>query len=329
MKNSLAELTLNFKAIEPSDIEVFKTYYASFFNLRKYPRYYQSLLELGMYVNVPDFYWGIVNDCLVIVKKKWINNPVLYLILPPMHINNNLNAEKEVISQFAQNGINCKLSEEDIELYGYKEEVTIDKDNYEFVYDVNTFALLDDKKIRYYVTQYKKINELRHIVHTESPNQIAYQKCEDLVTRWLKHKELKKIHSGHKTFGKFINSGLNAALSIIDNVNSGLTIGFSVTEQIGSKHAIITSRFRDYDYLEIKDPNYVIHYLDCKYWYDTLGDNALLSIGSGVNVKGLVSHKAKLRPVKTLQLYNFKTDKKITREDWDSSCKFTPKGLFD
>ncbi|GAF85661.1 unnamed protein product, partial [marine sediment metagenome] len=57
---TISELTSKFKPVETKYAQEFCPYYEAFFKTRKYPRFYQSILEMSQYVNVPIYYWGIL-----------------------------------------------------------------------------------------------------------------------------------------------------------------------------------------------------------------------------------------------------------------------------
>lgn len=97
---SLEELTKNFKPVKNEDTSIFKEYYPSFFKARKYPRFYQSLMEMSQYVNVPTYFWKEINNCLVVLHKRWIHQPVMYLALPPISKNGRIEDELKVIQTF-------------------------------------------------------------------------------------------------------------------------------------------------------------------------------------------------------------------------------------
>jgi len=327
----IEKLTYNFKPIETRHAEKIYPYYSAFFKTRKYPRFYQSILETSQYVNVPLYYWGEVNNCLVILVKRHIHRPVLYLIIPPISKNLDHAAELEVINLFAKYGLFTRLSEEDMDLYGFsKDDVVQDKNNCEFIYLSGDLLTMEGKKwgdIRYKVNKFNKLVEEEKAV-VLLLNDINYQQflqCKHVYDLWLRKKGMKSVHSAHKVL---LNSPkeITKLITLIYDSNRRLA-AWGASEKIGEGMVIQTTRFRLYENTFFIDPSLIIHHRECVYWSNFMGKNTLCNFGTGL-FKHLIEHKQRMKPVKTLQLYNLKVEKTVDKADWDVACNTKQKGLF-
>lgn len=312
------ELTKGFKPLELKDSKIFYNYYSHF--LRKYPRFYQSVVEMCQYVNVPTYYWKQINECLVIVHKRWIHQPVIYLVLPPISRNEDIDNEIEIIQDFQKAGIMTRLSHEDLTFLNIPESETNKiPNNFEFIYnplDVQKMEGKEWRNFRYKVNKYSsliKSGEIR-VELLKKLDFSTYQKLDSSYKKWLKQKDKKTIHSGHKVL---LNQeeDLNVLITLIykhENI-----LGWGISEKVDDKKIIQTTRFRNYDDQTLVDPSMMIHYEECKYWNT---EGTLLNFGSGV-VKDLIDHKSRLKPVHLLQLYDLKVEKKIDKDEWNGCCK--------
>jgi hypothetical protein len=320
----------DFMPVKTKNAQLFYKFYGKFENSHIYPRFYQAVIELSQYAKKPIFYYNILDDCLVILKKKYIHSPILYLILPPIHSESNHNIEKQVIEQFRNIGCTTKLSEEDIKIYGYSaNEFVEDKNNFEFIYRVGNAEMKGKKwkNHRMKINKFKRQCDMEilqfHYTRSFDSSTKDYKilsRCEKIYKDWLKFKNRKSMNSAHKTF----NSNTNSLITFI--TNSDRMITFGITEKISDKSIIMTTRFRLYNDKNLVDPTAAIHYLECKYWQKVIGSNGLANFGAGL-VDELIEHKKRLKPVKTLQIYNLKTKTKLTKEIWNNACKLSEGGF--
>jgi len=323
--SSLSEITQNFKPVSIKDSSIFFSYYASFFKHRKYPRFYQSILEMSQYVNVPLYFWGIINDCLVVVHKRYIHIPVFYLVIPPINKEGNHKKEIEVIEIFQKNGCHTRLSEEDMNVLGITEnDVNKNKYNFEFVYLANELKTMPGKKwqnIRYKVNKFHSLvkKEALKIEYLTIMNYIIYEKCKQIYEIWLKQKKKSSIHSAHKTLLNCPKDMRNLITLIYNRGNNNSLVACGIAECIADRKIVQTTRFRNYNDNILVDPTAIIHYYECLYWANAFDEEVFCNFGSGV-FPDLIKHKYRLKPVATLQLYDLKVEKRIQKIDWDNAC---------
>lgn len=331
--NGAIEITKPFLPIMAcKDHNPFAPFFFSFSKGRKYPRFYQSMLEMSQWVQVPQYYYGFIDNCLIILKKRYIHTPVLKLMLPPISLNNDYKKEKYLIEQFRMIGIGVKLSEEDLEIYDYdlKTNNLIKEDtlNVEFIYNADDYAKMKGKKHKTNRNIINKFNKLLSDKKIEigifsSSDNIWYwmNKCNYLYHKWCHEKDKNyTLHSAHKVFRKFQNKpNVEVSFSYIMDMKTKQFIIFGINEQVGDKHVNIVSRFRRYDVDIVEDPTTVLHHWECKYWVDKLGDDVIMNYGSGV-IPGLTKHKKKLKPIKEMQIYDAQPYKSIDKHKWDNSC---------
>lgn len=317
---SLEELTKNFKPVKNEDTSIFKEYYPSFFKARKYPRFYQSLMEMSQYVNVPTYFWKEINNCLVVLHKRWIHQPVMYLALPPINRNKKIEDELKVIQDFQKAGIMTRLSKEDLNVLNIPESETNKiPNNFEFIYNSSDIQKMEGRKwrnFRYKVNKYLSLKN-EGTIKIEAMKKLdflTYQKLEASYQKWLKHKKKKTMHSGHKVLLNH-QKGLSVLILLVHNHDN--LLGWGISEKISDKKVIQTTRFRNYESQTLVDPSIIIHYEECKSWSS---EGTLLNFGSGV-VKDLIEHKSRLKPAHLLQLYDLKTEKKVDKETWRNCCK--------
>ncbi len=327
---SLEELTKNFKPVKNEDTSIFKEYYPSFFKARKYPRFYQSLMEMSQYVNVPTYFWKEINNCLVVLHKRWIHQPVMYLALPPISKNGRIEDELKVIQTFKDFCVTTKLSEEDINLYDFDiKEMIVDKNNCEYIYLANEHLLaLQGKKwktSRNYINRFYDMVEkgVFTVSFTNNPSLTNFRECEKLYKDWLIKKNLKKVHSAHKVM--LPNwEGKDIVLTSIYEKNRLIVWG--VSEKIDNGKVIQTSGFRSYSN-NINDLSVIIHHIECKYWAKREQTETFSNLGIGY-FNDLINHKEKLHPCFKLQIYKLPVERNISHEEWKMSCLMKKKKGF-
>jgi hypothetical protein len=326
----ISELTKNFSPIEVKDAPKIYPFYQSFAKTHIYPRFYQSILEMSQRVNVPLYFWDVLQGCLVIVHRRYIHRPVLYLLLPPINDKLNHKIELEVMWMFREHGCSTRLSEEDMQIYGMNEkDVNKDQHNCEYIYDVAEEAKLSGSKwrrIRNIISRYQRqqTNGEIDVLYAETLTQEMYFKFEKLYRDWLQEKNLSsKVHSAHKT--AYNSPDIPKLILIIVDKNKKIVV-WCISERISSRHIIITSNFRNPNLDVTIEPCIVAHYLTCAWWHDRIPGKILCNYGTGLFPK-LILHKEKLKPIKKLQLYNLKTECNISKEDWKGACMNTSDGF--
>lgn len=323
---TLEILTEGFKPVKVEDTSIFKEYYSAFFKTRKYPRFYQSLIEMSQN---PYYFWNEIDDCLVIIHKRYIHQPVLYLVLPPISKNGRIIDEIKFIKLFQDFGVTTKLSEEDINLYNFDiKEMIIDKSNCEYIYNTNEHSQpLQGKKwktSRNYINRFEEGSKegLFYTFYLTNPSMIHFNECDKIYQEWLTKKGLKKVHSAHKVMNQKWE-GKDIALTLIYEQDRLIVWGLS--EKIDNGKIIQTSGFRSYSNT-INDLSVIIHNQECKYWAKREGIETFSNLGIGF-FNNLINHKEKLHPHTKLQIYKLPVERKITHDEWKKSCLPKKKGF--
>lgn len=225
------------------------------------------------------------------------------------------------------------LIEEGIELYKWDfKDFNILKDNSEFIYDSNLFIEdiqdLEGKKYqktRYYINNFKKN---RNKLSIEDVNELIsnrnYSKVEDLYKKWEKISG-KKSDKLYRVFDLLPKENKNMVLMRYEDDND--LIGYSLTEKIYDGYINIINRYTVKDTSLVKRLSMAFHYLDSEYW-NLINKNTLMNIGSSVGLKHLEDDKRRMLPIKELQLYSTKTNKKLDKETWDKLFVRQEKVLF-
>jgi hypothetical protein len=325
----LIEQTKNFEPVELIDATWLYDYFIAFNQRRIWPRFFESVLELSQYVNVPVYWRGIINNCLVILKKAHLHTPNLYLILPPISLKEDKVSEIETMHFFSKFGCHTRLSEEDISYYQLKNSgVDVVKGNAEFIYHLADVLTMPGKKWKKFRNKINIVNRPDSPVNWSfsvnkdiSPHDI--QRCELLYKQWLQSKERNKMGTSHK---KLLDTktigGMESSLTYLETKEKKM-ITFCISERIGD-HILMNTGFRDYNDTTIDDPNFLLHYIECRNWAEILPEGACGNSGAGL-VPSLIFHKTNLLPVKIHQMYNLKTPIKLTKEVWKSVCTVKPK----
>lgn len=313
--NWLFDSTQGFRGVLPEDYNTtFSSYFERFFERRKWPRHYQSSLVLSIHPN--QFLWGIVDDCLCVVKRKmYMINPVLYLILPPIHSDGDTDTERRVIEKFASYGVGTKLSEEDQAIL--KLDGVLEKGNAEYIYE-STHVFTGGVYSRHRNCM-SKVRKQQADGQLNLDNRTVLSKSEQvqligLTNQWKSDRlNLQGLDRFITNFNEYTSCGMVQIISLPD----GSLHGYSITELTGPKQGCIPMRLHDYQKRVTTDANVVLHCLDLL----SRPEGTLLNIGAGVGVKGLDEAKQHLKPVKVLQIFSYKSDVKLTREIYNGTCQ--------
>jgi len=241
-----------------------------------------------------------------------------------MNLNLDHNAEFKVMQMFRNAGCHTRLSEEDMQLFNFSEsDVIKDHNNNEFIYLAGDSKNMPGKKwrnVRYKVNQFDAMEKegKTRVEYLEDMPLHIYNQCKLVYEVWIKSKSKKSVHSAHKSIPGSPQQ-LQKLVVLIYNERNILS-AWGASEAIGNQMVVQTTRFRNYDDGFFIDPTMIIHYRECAYWANKMGNETLCNFGTGL-FKGLIAHKERLQPVKTLQLYNLKTEKQIEKSDWDNACQ--------
>lgn len=332
---ALPALMSGFAPVRPEDVQRFAHYYTGFAATRRYPRHYMAPLRLAAGGN--DFLWRVVGGCLCVVKRKWVlGNPVLYLILPPMHPAGNVQREREVLEAFRSLGVSARLSPEDMALYGYAvgADCEVDGTNAEYIYRAGDFAdeamaAPERKKDRYHwnrMCRQVAAGELllERYAGGVLPEADALEACAAVNAAWHRHKgkasvgrDVVRYVNEYPAFAKV--SPYISLLHVLRSA-SGVPAAYTIGEQVGEAWAVLGVGYHDYDQgTLLGDAGRVLHTLDAQAWAERLGPGTLLNLGASVGIEGLAATKVKLHPVGTLQLYRLLTPVKLTADMWKAA----------
>lgn len=333
----LADLFRPFRPVTMADAATWDAYYAAFFRTpeadppagrvplaagvrRRYPRHYLSPLVLASHGK--EFIWGIVDGCLCIAKRRTMMNiPTLYLILPPMSPTGDNQAEADVIDRLGRLGVRCKVSEEDIALYGLDPAgLTIDTDNAEYIYragDMHAPSGSAFRRERSYWKQFsakRSDGHARVLFHTDTAtlDTAALADVETVVRAW--HREKGKHLPPALRKVKLLPQAHETTTTLVYNA-AGEPVAVTIIEDLPGDVSIITMRYHDYEKADaiMGDASRVLHYLDLSNY----GPDTLMNMGAAVRGgDGLADAKAKLHPAKVLQLHTTQAAHKLTMDQW-------------
>ena len=252
--------------------------------------------------------------------------PVLYLILPPMHKTGNKANEIETMQTFKSFGCSTRLSEEDLNHYSLSNHCVTKIGNREFVYRLADVFEMNGKKWKKFRNKVNEINTPTSRAKwgfSMSPNIEATDilQCEKIYKSWLLHKGRNTTSTNHKSI---LNprthqktQKMTLSLTYLKSASTQKMIAFCIAEKIG-KHIIMNTGFRDYYDKTLEDPNFMLHYIECKNWSLQLEKDSFGNSGQG-RTPTLVDHKTSLMPIKILQLYNLDIHKnnKLDKKTWD------------
>lgn len=272
-----------------------------------------------------SYYYGTINDCTVVLKRKWLHNPVLYAVLPP--IGESRKMELESMSELLSLGVRIKISEEDLEIYGTfpGSAPTPQRGNSEFIYNTTEVCLKQGRKfsnIRLAVNQASRLQEAgvldEEFIFNLRNSPVAASSVAQVAEEWVRQR--KKFTGQIHQADAAVSGGASASLIYID----GAPVAYRISEQaapswiIGAAHAWSPCTF--------KYNSYYIHWLDCNSW-DSVAPNSFYNFGSAVGDKGLAQHKEDLGPCKKLQIFDLKPKAPVTAAEWKAAVPSTARRM--
>lgn len=321
--DDLKSLLAGFRKCGPVYPDEWHAVIAAYAARRKYPRYYMSPSFLA---HDGSYWWGRVENCLVILKRKWVmGRPVLYAVLPPMHYPDyGPSAEFLCGMRLLALGIGIKVSDEDIEnIVPFVTPPIAQVGNFEYVYDLREVAAAQGPRFKRIRTARNKLDVRGNglTMMTVPINDLGNIKTEicELTKQWT-------IRRGGrwKSAWKHTNAVLAGAEDISLIYEDGSLCAYSVIERICPNWYVGTMSFCSYaPDLRFKQASYALFWMDAAYAEGSgvfLGDDPgkplYLNFGSAVGVQGLVAHKEGLGPCGTLQIYDLKPVHPVTAEEW-------------
>jgi len=309
-------------SVTPGTVALFSPYYQSFATHRKWSRFYMGWLSLAQFPH--HFGYCIVNDCLVILKRRLFGKRhIVYAVVPPMHIHGDLNVEKAVVKELLALGVDVRILDEDIPLLDLAgSKITADKNNVEFIYGAQQMRDGADKNLRYYAAQSRRaVTEGKATVRSVNHLSNAEVSDSERVTDAWKHahSRLLSLHSFVRKFNDFADGNPTkfcASLLYDRAPENRRLVGYSVTTMHAPGMGSIDLRLTIHGDFAVKRPTQALHALDGMYWTEIQGPNAQLNIGSGVGIKGLTEAKKLLKPLHSAPMLTLRATKPQHEDLW-------------
>lgn len=323
MTRTLPELVARHQPVTPDTEHVIRRCAAAFYAYTERPRYFLSPGYLAAQPTV--FTWGIVDDCLVLLKRRYIvGNRVMYLVMPPLHPAGDAQAERRVIDEFRALHVGTMLSAEDVARYGYPErEVKLDHRWPEYSYRASAWADLSgrhNRQIRSMVNQTSRLEAEGKLSVAQGPAAYYEHDLQDLARRWHAQRGL-DVHQAKlvRTLQDHARRGTSLRWAHVILDESGRAVAHSLTEQIVPGQVIIVSRIRDYEWDLLPDPVLLLHAADCAAWVNLSGEPECVLTSGSARTAGLTGHKAKLRPAWVTPVGRLSTERALTKEEYDAA----------
>ena len=197
------------------------------------------------------------------------------------------------------------LSESGITLRGRNINGVRDQFGREYTYSTNDYLKMHGKR-------YKKIRSFLNNLKEEITYKTGYNPEMDfLVKSWSKQNKSTHQIKLLETIKK--NQEL---VTIVTSYYGDKIIGFSVTERINENNVIAIQRIINPQIKDIvKEPNFILHYFDC-----LLNPNTTINLGASRNHEIDIA-KRKLIPIDKLTIFRKKSEKVITKEEFNKLKK--------
>jgi hypothetical protein len=299
-------------------------YYEAFAHTRRYPRMFMAPLLLG---TKSEFTWGIVDGCLCVMKRRvMFKSIVMYLILPPMHLEGDIVTERAVLRRFYKAGIGVYLSEEDVALYHVGNKVEPVHGNAEFVYRAGDLADLAGRRNKVWRKRWNQL-EARYDVQTYNVSMaMAMPDIRCISKAWREHRNASSAHS-EKIVAEFTQYARAWKTWGFTISRDGCPCAFSVSQQVAPSWVCLLVGLHSFSSL-LLDSCRMQHLLKMKYWCAELGPESLLNMGAAVGRAKLETAKQHLRPTRIMQIYALRSPKRLTLDDYHRSKQLPEKRGF-
>lgn len=327
MTRTLADLVAGNRPVTPDTEHVIREHAAAFYAFTDRPRYFLSPGYLAAQPKV--FTWGIVDGCLVLLKRRYIvGNRVMYLVMPPLHPAGDSDAERHVIDEFRALHVGTMLSAEDRDRYEYAPgEVKLDSRWPEFSYSSAPWwdvSGRQNKNVRSAINTAIRLHEAGTIRVIDGPMGYTWN-LEDLARRWhaQRHLDTHQARLVRTLQDHALRGPLRRCANVIVDSDRRV-VAHSLTEEIVPGQVIVVSRIRDYEWQGHPDPVLLLHAMDCRYWQRANGGEPVVLTSGSARTEGLTGHKTKLRPAWITPVGRLTTERQLTREEYDAA---TPGGV--
>lgn len=278
----------------------------------------------------PDHFVGVVDDYLVVVKRRFImTTAVLRLEVPPVHRLGDTSVERALIDRLAAAGITTHMPADEAARYGYDATDTTPKHT-EAVFragdPIGTGSRA--KWVR---------NQLRHAAYLEFDG-VTISAHTNPTKYGDEFKELEALWRSQKPgstprAGKAAASWSQYSLARFDMGNKpppvvrqlvtirdgGRLVGFSMSEQYAPGRIAIVARLTDRDYRRdsLSDLSVVLHRHELDGWAAMSGPDTMLTMGAALDA-GARAHKSHLGGA-AMSVVALKAEP-LTREVWDAAA---------
>lgn len=321
--DDLKALLADFRKCGPVYPDEWHAVIAAYAARRNFPRYYLSPSFLA---HDGSYWWGRVENCLVILKRKWVmGRPVLYAVMPPMHYPDyGPSVEFLCGMRLLALGIGIKVSDEDVaNLVPFVTPPVPQVGNFEYVYDLREVAAAQGPKFNRIRTARNRGTALVSILDADyTPVRSLLgtrEEIRELTAKWIQRRR-----GRWNTAWKHAHTALEGTGDVALLYEDKKLSAYSVTERIANNWYIGTLSFSSYaPELRFKQASYYLFWMAAAYIEGGgtfLGDDPnkplYLNFGSAVGVAGLAAHKEGLGPCNTLQIYDLKPQHPVTAEEW-------------
>lgn len=317
---ALSALMQGFSRCMPGVFPSLAEAFTSYENTRTYPRYFMSPSYLTY---DGGYYSAVVNNCLVLVRRKWLHgNPILYAVLPPISSTGNSAEEQTVIRELLQLGIGFRLSEEDLKHYcTFPAEVIRRPEVDEYVYDVNEVYKKEGGRfagIRLACNRAMRVP----LTHTSSQLSVFDPVSQDVTTLADDWEEDRNRFSGQK---KLAAAGINNECTALLLYNADRLTAYRLADRVTKSWAVGFAHawLPDSAYAT---PSLFVHWADCASWAEQ--GVTYYNFGRDGKIKGLRQQKETLRPCKILQISHLTPTCPVTAEEWKASQPNNLKAIY-
>lgn len=270
------------------------------------PRYFLSPTYLGAEPGV--YSWGVVDGCLCLLKRRqFMNNPVMHLVVPPIHCDGDTVVELAVMHRWLGLGVGVKVSEDDVGHYGLPDDVGWDASQAEYLYRADDSVWPPGKAG-------KPIRKALHRANRELSMTPAgpadVEEAVALAKRW--YQQLGRGRSAQRLvrrwFEGLVVPGVERKGVVVRH--NGLVVGLVLSELIAPGVVVATSQHHDYQSFPPVNAGLLLHAAASRLWPGAVINKG----GVGLGTPGLGVHKERLHPARVLRIGTLRPADPVTLE---------------
>ena len=304
---SAADLMRGFRPVLTGDSAEWAPYLQAFEQTRPSPRFYASTAWLAS--QGKKFLWGVVDGCLVVVKRATIfKTRVLYLVLPPMSAVGDVLAERHVADRFLAAGVSVKVSNEDADAWGLDfSEVEDTGDNVERVYRCGDYVALEGATWKKWRHAQNRFAGLGPVTVT---GRAAMGAAAELADRWAEGKDKASSVGLKRAMRKAPRLG-------VVSVGGKPVLAFASQALSSSRAVAMVGITQPVDGV---DMSIIGHLTDVQAYAKDLGPDTMLTTGAAPRQMGagLAAAKSKLRPSAEVRIGTWRPEVRFTEADWQA-----------